>query len=144
MRIFNRERPRKYIDIPLTTDCFHRNKRSRENLIIDSPAIVEAFTQLNGPGWYGKVSLDMDLWSDSSPVLSAKLYNIIADMENLDGYYFSYCALTDEEIDLVVKACYPILKYPKKADSYHEAMDIEKWKRDQLLTPPNWASPAEN
>ena len=123
-------------EIPLTADSFHVDPEDCECLIIDSPAVVEAFAKAVGCDlceFEDVVTLDVDPWSDSVPCMSAEATEYSWAWFNSDGYWIAEVALTDEEINLVLLAAYPVLERPEYADAFTAALEIERWKSQQIL-----------
>ena len=109
------------VEIPLTADCFHVDPEDCECLIIDSPAVVEAFAKAVDCALYAfedVVTLDIDPWGDSVAYMNAEAAQV---------------ALTDEEINLVLLSVYPELERPEDAEAFTAAVEIERWKSQQIL-----------
>lgn len=123
------------VEIPLTADCFHAHP-DYDSLIIDNPAVVEAFIAAVDCVPYdvlGEVTLDIDPWSDSVPCMNAEATEYSFAWFASDGLWIAEVALTDEEIDLVLLATYPELVKPELAEAYNEAVEIERWKSGKIL-----------
>ena len=129
-------RPAAPVDIPLTSDCFHVDPKNCDCLIIDSPAVVEAFAKAVGCDpceFEDVVTLDVDPWSDSVPCMSAEATEYSWAWFNSDGYWIAEVALTDEEINLVLLAAYSVLERPEYAEAFTAAVEIERWNSQQIL-----------
>jgi len=126
----DRQSPAATVKIPLTDSCFRIDPEDCECLIIEGPAIEEAFKKaVNGNlcKWDGDLTLDLDPWGDGLPTLSAE-----ASVLQTDGYWFAPVALTDDEIRLVLLTAYPELKHSDNAEAYNEAFVIEQWKSTRI------------
>ena len=124
------------VEIPLSAADFHVDPNNGDSLIIDSAAIVEAFTKAIGCSTcelFGGVTLDIDPWGDSSPVLNAEAEEFTYAWIHSDGLWMAHAALTDEEINLVLLSAYPALKQAEQAEAYAQAVEIERWKSQQIL-----------
>ena len=130
------DRPAAPVDIPLTADCFHVDPEDCECLIIDSPAVVEAFAKAVGCDpceFEDAVTLDIDPWGDSVAYMNAEAAEYSWAWFNSDGYWITQVALTDEEINLVLLSAYPELERPEDAEAFTAAVEIERWKSQQIL-----------
>jgi len=130
------DRPAAPAEIPLTADSFHVDPEDCECLIIDSPAVVEAFARAVDCALYAfedVVTLDIDPWSDGGPYMNAEAAEYSWAWFNSDGYWIAQVALTDEEINLVLLSAYPELESPEDAEAFTSAVEIERWKSQQIL-----------